>query len=149
MNTDKSTVVQLQSCLHFPSPYMAIKALRGPNVVRKERHWNLESGGGFNNRLPYRENKVDPVSRQGLHRSHGVEKAAKSRTAAGVLSAAGHVAHEEPIHLPAPQVCQMENKGWGLTLRRSLPNLSFLPLVSLADLYSLQTRNNSVGNLSF
>lgn len=37
MNTDKSMVVQLQSCLHFPSLYMAIKALRGPNVVGKGR----------------------------------------------------------------------------------------------------------------
>lgn len=60
MSTDKSMVVQLQSCLRFPSPDMAIKALRGPNVVRKERHWNRESGGGFNNRLLCSENKVDP-----------------------------------------------------------------------------------------
>lgn len=37
MGTDKSMVVQLQSCLHFPSPYMAIKALRGPNVALKGR----------------------------------------------------------------------------------------------------------------
>lgn len=29
MGTDKSMVVQLQSRLHPPSPYMAIKALRG------------------------------------------------------------------------------------------------------------------------
>jgi len=38
MRADKSIVVQLPSCLHFLSPYMAIKALRGPVVVQKERH---------------------------------------------------------------------------------------------------------------
>lgn len=38
MGTDKSMVVQLQSRLHFLSPYMAIKALWGPNMVLEGRH---------------------------------------------------------------------------------------------------------------
>lgn len=55
MSTDKSMAVQLQSCLRFPSPHVAIRHLGGLGW-----HWNVESGGGFTHRQLHSENKVGP-----------------------------------------------------------------------------------------
>lgn len=80
INADKSRVVQLQSCLHFPSPYMVIRVLRAPNVPPKERGCNLESGGSFNNRVLCRENSGSLAPGKSSMGSLGGEKANRSRT---------------------------------------------------------------------
>jgi len=70
MGTDKSMAVQLQSCLHFPSPYMARKALGGLMWFRREGTETYNQREALvTGRFMVRTKWIPGFSRWGLHRS--------------------------------------------------------------------------------
>lgn len=100
--------------------------------------------GGFNNGLPGRGTLSPATGSSALCCGEACQEPARCLSSRHCLAA-----QKEPVVLTAPRACQLQNKEGELTPRKSLPNPPALPLLPSVGLYSLQTRNNSVGNLSF